>query len=44
MLDRYGVEYVGQADISKQKTKEAFLDKYGVDHYSKTEEFKKNYK
>ena len=42
MIERHGVEYVGQAEISKQKTKEAFLEKYGVDSYSKTKEFKQH--
>ena len=40
-LKLYNVENVAQLPEVKQKRKKAYLDHYGVDHYSKSEESKK---
>jgi hypothetical protein len=39
-LEKYGVEHTTQLSSTKRKIKESFKNRYGVDSYSKTEEFK----
>jgi len=39
-LNRYGVSNVFELEDIKSKSKNTFLEKYGVDHYSKSTDFK----
>ena len=39
-LNKYGVKSTLELDEIKEKSRKTMIDKYGVDHYSKSEEFK----
>lgn len=43
-LDKYGVDNVMKLDITKENLKITIKNKYGVDHYSETREYKEKYK
>ncbi len=43
-LEKWGVKNPMQNDFIKEKLKKSLVDKYGVDHYSKTEDYKNKYK
>jgi endogenous inhibitor of DNA gyrase (YacG/DUF329 family) len=44
VMDKYGVKTTLLLDDVKEKTKNTFLKNYGVDHYSKSNEFKNKIK
>jgi hypothetical protein len=41
-LKKYGVESTLQLNSVKEKSKKTMIDKYGIDHYSKSDKFKNN--
>lgn len=42
-LEKWGVKNPMQNDSIKEKLKKSLMNKYGVDHYSKTEDYKNKY-
>ena len=43
-INRYGVDNPMKSDAIKKILKKSLVDKYDVDHYSKTDEYKRKYK
>ena len=43
-LKRYGIKYASQSNIIKEKVKQTCIERYGVDNYAKTQQWKDYYK
>ena len=43
-LERYGVPSVMESDFGKSQLKKSILERYGIDHYSKTDKFKTDFR